>query len=164
MKKTMVMEKTMVMVLALVAGLSFNAHAQATGLMDIRNKILTESQELKTILVDTKDIVLVSSLWDSCVLTISQLDAYFSQLGIFNTIKKEDVTSTAIDFLERWLNGIKNTNDVNIKSLYAVTQDIEPRTKLHLERLSGYFFDLNTEIEQELAKLTALKMTLGIQP
>src|SRR3989338_6922481 len=157
MKKTMVM-----MVLALVAGLSLSAHAQATGLMDIRNKVLKESQEIKALLANTKDVILVSSMVDSCILTTSQLDAYFSQLGIFNTIKKGDVTPAAINFLEQWLNNIKSTNDLNIKSLNAVTQNIQAKTKLHLERLTGYFTDLNTQIDQELAQLAALKQALGI--
>lgn len=152
------------MVLALTVGLSLPVYAQDSELMNIRNKILVESQELKTVLSNTKDIILVSSMWDSCVLTVTQLDAYFHQLGIFETIKKEDVTTTAIDYLERWLKSIKNTNDLNIKSLSSVTQDIEPKTKLHLERLGGYFFDLNTKIDQELSKLAALKQTLGLNP
>lgn len=158
------MKKTLLIVLALVAGLSFNAYAQATatGLMEVRNKVLKESQEVKALLPDTKDVILVSSLVDSCILTVSQLDAYFSQLGIFNTIKKDDVTPIAVNFLEQWLNNIKSTNDLNIKSLNAVTQNIQAKTKLHLERLTGYFADLNVQIEQELAQLAALKKALGI--
>ncbi len=156
------MKRTLLIVLALVAGLSLSAHAQATGLMDIRNKVLKESQEIKALLANTKDVILVSSMVDSCILTTSQLDAYFSQLGIFNTIKKGDVTPAAINFLEQWLNNIKSTNDLNIKSLNAVTQNIQAKTKLHLERLTGYFTDLNTQIDQELAQLAALKQALGI--
>ena len=156
------MKKTLLIVFALVVGLGSSAHAQATGLMDIRNKVLKESQEIKALLPDTKDVILVSSMVDSCILTITQLDGYFSQLGIFNTIKTVDVTPAAINFLEQWLNGVKNTNDLNIKSLSAVTQNIQAKTKLHLERLTGYFTDLNTQIDQELAQLTALKKTLGI--
>ena len=156
------MKRTLLIVLALVAGLSFSAHAQSTGLMEMRNKLLTESQQIKALFPDTKDVILVSSMVDSCILTASQLDAYFSQLGIFNTIKKDDVTPAAINFLEQWLNGIKNTNDLNIKSLNAVTQNIQAKTKLHLERLTGYFTDLNTQIDQELAQLAALKNALGI--
>lgn len=156
------MKKVQLLTLALIVGLSLNVYAQASGLMDIRNKVFAESQEIKVLLSDTKDVILVSSMWDSCILTVSQLDAYFSQLGIFNTIRKENVTPAAIDFLEQWLNGVKNTNDLNIKSLNAVTQDIQGRTKLHLERLTGYFTELNTQVDQELAKLAALKNTLGI--
>ena len=158
------MKKTLLIIFALIAGLGLNAHAQATatGLMDIRDKVLKESREIKALFSDTKDVILVSSMVDSCILTTSQLDAYFSQLGIFNTIKKDDVTPAAVNFLEQWLNGIKNTNDLNIKSLNAVTQNIQAKTKLHLERLTGYFTDLNTQIEQELAQLAALKKALGI--
>ncbi|HBO97483.1 MAG TPA: hypothetical protein DE315_02695 [Candidatus Omnitrophica bacterium] len=156
------MKRTSLVVLTLVLGLSVNAHAQATGLMEVRNKVLTESREIKALLPATKDVILVSSMVDSCILTASQLDAYFSQLGIFNTIKKDDITPAAVNFLEQWLTGIKNTNDLNIKSLNAVTQGIQAKTKLHLERLTGYFTDLNTQIEQELAQLAALKKALGI--
>ena len=156
------MKRTLLIVFALVAGLSVNAHAQATGLMDIRNKLLAESQQVKALLKDTKDVILVSSMVDSCILTVSQLDAYFSQLGIFNTIKKDNVTPAAIGFLEQWLTGVKNTNDLNIKSLNAVTQNIQAKTKLHLERLTEYFTDLNAQVDQELAQLAALKKTLGI--
>ncbi len=158
------MKKTLLIVFALVVGLSLNAHAQATatGLMEVRSKILKESQEVKALLPDTKDVILVSSMLDSCILTTSQIDAYLSQLGIFNTIKKENVTSAAIGFLEQWLNNVKSTNDLNIKSLGEITQNIQAKTKLHLERLTGYFTDLNTQIEQELAQLAALKKALGI--
>ena len=158
------MKKTPLIIFALAVGLSLNAHAQATAssLIDIRSKVLKESQEIKALLSNTKDVILVSSMVDSCILTITQLDAYFSQLGIFNTIKKDEVTPAAVDFLEQWLNGVRNTNDLNIKSLNAITQSIQARTKLHLTRLTGYFTDLNTKMDQELAQLAALKKTLGI--
>ncbi len=158
------MKKTLLIIFVLIAGLGLNAHAQATaaGLMEVRDKVLKESQEIKALFSDTKDVILVSSMVDSCILTTSQLDAYFSQLGIFNTIKKNDVSPDAINFLEQWLNNIKSTNDLNIKSLSAVTQNIQAKTKLHLERLTGYFTDLNAQIEQELAQLAALKKALGI--
>ncbi len=159
------MKKTTLLVLALVVGLSANACAQSTGLMEMRNKLLTESQQIKALFQDTKDVILVSSMVDSCVLTASQLDAYFSQLGIFNTIKKDEVTPAAINFLEQWLKGIKGTNDLNIKSLNAFTVDAsskQAKTKLHLERLTGYFAELNTQVDQELAQLAALRSALGI--
>lgn len=156
------MKKTMLMVLALIAGLSLNTYAQTADLMGTRGKFLKESQDIKALFPDTKDPILVSSMVDSCVLTISQLDAYFSQLGIFNTIKKDSMSPAAINFLEQWLRGMKNTNDLNIKSLNAVTQNLQAKTKLHLERLTGYFVDLNIQIDQELSTLAALKKTLGI--
>lgn len=158
------MKKTIVLMLAAVFMFLASGYALETGLMDIRGKLFTESQEIKALLPDTKDVILVNSMWDSCVLTISQLDAYFSQLGIFNTIKQEDITATAIDFLERWLQGIKNTNNLNIKSLQSMPQDIQARSKLHLERLVGYFTDLNAQIDVELEKLATLKKVVQLVP
>ena len=137
---------------------------ESAKLMDTRDKVIMESGDIKALLNTTKDIILVSSMWDSCALTISQLDAYFSQLGIFNTIKKQEVTEEAINFIVKWLEQIKNTNEINIKSLNEVTQKLEAKTKLHLERLKGYFKDLNQQIDGELSKLDSLKKSLGVKP
>ncbi|MBI3602071.1 MAG: hypothetical protein HY209_04185 [Candidatus Omnitrophica bacterium] len=151
------MKKIILLTLASAIFTSGIVFAAENKLMDIRNKVLVESQEIKALLIKTKDVILVNSMWDSCVMAISQLDAYFSQLGIFNTIRKEEVTDTAINFLVNWLKEIKKTNDLNIESLSSVTQNIEAKTKLSLEKLKGYYADLNGQIDEEFAKLAALR-------
>jgi hypothetical protein len=151
------MKKIILLTLASVVLSSGIVFAAGNKLMDIRNKLLVESQEIRDLSLQTKDVILVNSMWNSSAMAISQLDAYFSELGIFNTIKKEEVTGTAINFLINWLKEIKETNDVNIKSLSSITQNIEPQTKLHLERLKGYYADMNDRIEKEFVKLDALK-------
>ena len=159
------MKRIACMALALavvVSGIAFAA--ETNKLMDIRNKILVESQEVRSLLTKTKDVILVNSLWDSCVMAISQLDAYFSQLGIFNTIKKGEVTDTAIGFLVNWLSQIKRTNDLNIQSLSSVTQKVEAKTKLSVEKLKGYYAELNKQLDEELAKLAVLKSALMVKP
>ena len=154
------MKKIVFIVLALVILLGKTVFALETRFMNIRSKILIESQEIKSLLADTKDIILVNSMWDSCAMAISQLDAYFSLVGIFNTIKKEDASDAALDFLVKWLNGMKNTNNVNINSLNSVTQKLQAQTQLRLEKLKGYFAELNQQIDAELKKLSAFKETL----
>jgi hypothetical protein len=151
------MKKIILFTLAAVILTSGKVFATENKLMEIRDKILVESQDIKGLLVKTKDVILVSSMWDSCVLAISQLDSYFSQLGIFNTIKKDELTDTSIHFLSNWLKQMKKTNDLNIESLGAVNQKIEGVTKLHLERLKGYYIDLNVQIDEEFVMLGALK-------
>ena len=157
------MKRIVWMILTLIFIVDLNSYALETNLMNIRNKVLMESQDIKALLSDTKDVILVSSLWDSCVLTISQLDAYFFQLGIFNTIRKEEVTDTAVDFLIKWLNEIKKTNDLNIESLNSVNQKIEAKIKFRVEKLKGYYTDLNTQIDEELVKLSFLKSAQALK-
>jgi len=156
------MKKTSVLVLLFVILLGLEAHAQNKPLVEMRNKIFEESKQIKSLLTDPKDTVLVNSMWDSCIMAISQLDAYFSMVGIFNSIKKEDVTEASINYLTEWLNGIKKTNELNIKGLSAVSGANEPNTKIRMDILKRYFVELNKKIDDELVKhsilINALKM------
>jgi len=123
----------------------------------MRNRIFVKSQEIKALLANSKDVVLLNSMWDSCIMTITQLDAYFYMIGIFNTIKKEDLTDASVNYLINWLNEIKKTNELNIKSLNLVTKTLEPRARVHKEKLTSYFSELNKQINNELSRIPALK-------
>ena len=138
----------------------FSAYALDTKIVGMRNKFFEESKAIKTLLADSKDMILLNSMWDSCIMTMTQLDAYFSMVGIFNTIKKETLTEEAINYITNWLEAIKKTNDLNIKSLNAITNPVEPKTKIHMEKLRGYFNDLNNQINTELNKISIIKKSL----
>ena len=154
------MKKIIFIILIFIIFLSFSVYALDTTLLDMRNKIFEESKVIKSLLVDSKDIILMNSMWDSCVMTMTQLDAYFSMIGIFNTIKKEDLKEDAINYLTSWLDGIKKTNELNIKSLDAVSVTLEPKTKAHILKLKDYFGKLNNQINAELDKISLLKKSL----
>jgi len=138
---------------------SLNAYALDTTLLDMRNKIFKESKEIKALLTRSKDVFLINSMWDSCVLTMAQLDAYFSMLGIFNTIRNDCLSPTAVDYLSDWLKEIKQSNDLNVKSLNSFMMTIEPETKGYVDALKDYYNDLNARIDKELNKLTLYKKT-----
>jgi len=157
------MKRTSLVVLTLVLGLSVNAHAQATGLMEVRNKVLTESREIKALLPATKDVILVSSMVDSCILTTSQLDAYFSMVGIFNTIKDKELAEDPVIYLTKWLEEMKKTNRLNIESLDSIAYKVEPTTKVHIGKLKDYFSHLNNLINGELVRVSALQRSLKIK-
>ena len=157
------MKKNIFIILALLIFFNVNSYALETTLLDMRNKISAESRQIKALLLESKDIVLMSSMWDSCVLTMTQLDAYFFMVGIFNTIKKGDLKEDTVNYLTNWLNIIKNTNELNIKSLNTVTQILEPKTKVYKERLKNYFSELNKKIDSELGKISLLKKSLKIR-
>jgi hypothetical protein len=151
-----------VIILALCLAFGSSAVAAPT-LLDMHNKILEESVAIKSLLSTSKDVYLINNMWDSCVLLISQLDAYFSMLGIFNTIKRENQSQTAVDYLIKWLEEIRRSNELNIKSLNTISDTIDPATKVHLENLKGYFADFNTNLNTELSKLTQLRKSIRRQ-
>jgi hypothetical protein len=122
-----------------------------------------ESQEIKALLSRSKDAVLLISMFDSCIMAVSQIDAYFYMLGIIEPIKKEDLSSASLDFIAKWLNGIKKTNELSIKSLNIVMQAIEPKTKAHIEKLKLYFGVLNNQINSELNKIYLLEKATKVK-
>jgi hypothetical protein len=160
-KKTIAL--LVVVVLLLLNVSAYAANVSFVSFLDMRKKIFDESKAIKAELTSSKDMVLINSLWDSCVITIGQLDAYFSMLGIFNTIKKGALSGDAVDYLINWLKRIKDNNTLNITSLNAVTMKIEAKTKLHIDKLTNYFVDLNKRIDQEIVKLTLVKDSVGPQ-
>jgi len=139
------------------------AYAADNPLVGMRNKIFEEAKQIKSSLVQTQDIVLVNSMWDSCIMTVSQLDAYFSLVGIFNTIKKDNITESAINYLVDWLKQIKMTAELNIKSLNAITNPLEAKTKAQMDTLKRNFSDLNSRIDTELGKHSILLRSLKVK-
>jgi hypothetical protein len=152
------MKKLVSAVVVLVLFLSGLAFCLETSLLDTRNKIFQEAQEIKSLFEKSKDVILINSLWDSCIMLVNQLDAYFYMVGIFNDIKKNDVTDSSVDYLMRWLDTIKKTNDLNIKSLASVdVKKLENKSRVYVERLKGKFSELNQVIDVDLKKISALK-------
>jgi hypothetical protein len=89
-------------------------------------------------------------MWDSSIMAVSQLDAYFSMLGIFNTIKKENLQDSSINYLVNWLNQLKATTDLNIKSLEVIKSTADARSKVFVSKLKNTFNDLKARIDKEL--------------
>ncbi|MFC1666929.1 hypothetical protein ACFL0P_03575 [Candidatus Omnitrophota bacterium] len=157
------MKKIIFVTLAFIIFLSSIAHASDATLFDMRNKIFAGSKKIKGLLGTSKDRILLNSLWDSCRMAMSRIDAYYQMIRIFNTIKKEDMTEDAINTLISWLNEIKSINELNIKTLDGVSQTIEPRTKIHVETLKVNFVELKDAIDAELKKVLILRTTLELK-
>lgn len=157
------MKKIIFIVLMLSVVLNCSVYAADNALFTMRGQIFEESKKIKAVLADSKDVILVSSMWDSCVILLTQLDAYFSMLGIFNAIKDKDLTADPINYIYSWLKGIKETNELNIKSLNEVTQVNDAKTKPQMEKLKVYFKGTNDNISAELKKFDALRQSSGTQ-
>ncbi|MFA5147386.1 MAG: hypothetical protein WC515_08420 [Candidatus Omnitrophota bacterium] len=140
----------------------FNAYAaEGPTLLELRNEIFDESRAIKLLLPNSrKDLIFMNSMWDSCIATMMQIDAYFNMLGIFNTIKKESVTEDAVKYIADWLNTMKTTNTLTIKNLDAMSsKQIENNTRLHVQRMTEFYTGLNKRIDTELKGVLALKAT-----
>ena len=143
----------------LALGLLFSSYAYAldNSFVNIRSKIFEESKEIKALLTTSKDAVLLSSMWDSCIMTIRELDAYFYMLGIFNTIKERDLSEDAGIFLSRWLSEIKAGGELNIRILTESAYPTEGQAAIHIARLKNYLGELNKKIDSELNKISLLR-------
>jgi len=157
------MKRKIFIILFFLVFLTKDAYCLDTRLYDLRQKLFTQAQEIKQ-LVNRDNagqyLVLVSSMWDTCFVAITQLDAYFYILGLFNTIKKENITGPAIDFLSRWLKQTKDTSELNIKGLDGIKLPIDPMIRINMERLKRYFRELNSQINKELAEIGKLRKSL----
>jgi hypothetical protein len=157
------MRRIALVLLFLVVFFSANAYALETKILEVRDKIFQEARSIQPLLSKSKDIILMSSMYESCVLAKTQIDAYFFMVGIFNVVKEKEPIKLASDYLVKWLNVIKKTNDVNIQSLNSMKMPIEPTTEMHVKKLKGYFAELNLRITQELKSISDIKNALDVQ-
>jgi chlorite dismutase len=157
------MKKAIVMTLFLIAFMSYSIYALDTALREKRDEVYAELAEVKALMRNTQDPVLISSIYDSCLITVSQLDAYFHMLTIFNTIERKNLRKEAVDSLADWLGSVKNMNILNIKSLSDTSQALSKETKTHMERLSKTYNALNEKIDAELKKVDSIKKSLKLR-
>lgn len=158
------MKKIIYFTLLLLILFNFKAYAIDFRVFDLRNKIFEESKEIKSLLFKSKDAVFLTSMFDTCIIATAQLDAYFSMLGIFHSIKRQDLTNTPINFIVDWLNEIKRTNEMNLRILGPVSQPIDQITKAHIRKLQELFSELNNCIDAELNKFSLIMDSLQIKP
>ena len=137
--------------------LSFNAYALDNSFVNIRSRIFEESKQIKALLTTSKDAILLSSMWDSCLMTMRELDAYFHMLGIFNTIKQRDLDEDAVIFLSRWLSEVKAGSELNIRILTESAYPTESQAAIHIARLKNHFGELNKKIDSELNKISLFR-------
>ena len=154
------MKKILCIIMAVVVFSSIisNCYALDTALFDMRNKLFDASKKISKTMQTSKDVVFLTTMFDSCLIATSQLDAYFSMLDIFNSIKKEDVTEVALNAINKWLLEVKASDSLNIKSLDSITtQAIEKTTKDYIGSLKSSFESLNNQIDVEISKIVLLK-------
>ena len=154
------MKKVTGIVLGLLVAVSSYASAMDFQIFDMRNKIFEESKAIKVKLAHSQDAVVLINLFDSCLITMSQLDAYFSMLGIFDTIKKEDLSSAAINYIIVWLNEITRANASNIKNFKAIAPQVGEDTNAHIAKVTKLLETLNTIIVAENNKLNIILRAL----
>ncbi len=138
-------------------------YSEGPKLLEWRNQFFEEANALRALLATSNDPGVIINMWNSCMTTILQLNAYFYMLSIFDAIKTEFLSEDPTPYLMMWLNEIKKTNALNIKNLSASSKGREPKTKEHLERLKDYYNKLNSLIDTEMDKISLIQNTLIIR-
>lgn len=136
---------------------------EKNALMDIRREIFEESKVLKEKLTGSKDVILLSSMWDACVMAVNQIDAYFMMIGILNTIERENWKEEALYYIAEWLKTIKKTSELNLKNLKDFSTTIAPDTEKHVARFKDLFNKLSAQIDVELQKINTIKTSLKVR-
>lgn len=154
------MKKIIFCVFILIGFLQLDAHSLDTGLLDIRNQIFDESKAIKPLIATSTDSVLLSSIWDSCLISIAHIDAYFFMLAIFNAVKDEDLTEETVGYLTAWLQRVKKTNNINIKGFQNIAEITDDRIKIHIRVLKNYFDKLDNLLNTELDKVNSIKISV----
>jgi len=156
------MRKAIIALVTLAVFITSSAFALENSFLDMRSELVDESGKVKELLNKTKkDLLAVSSMWDTCLITISQIDAYFDLLGLFNSVPEKNLNQESADCLTKWMAQIRKTNDMNIKMLSQMSSIVEPATQSHMQMLKDYFQRLNAKIDAEVIKINALKMTMN---
>ena len=156
------MKRAIFIALILSLFLCTSLYAMDSKIIELRNKIFEQSREIKPLIADSQDVVLLTGMFDSCLLIVSQIDAYTYMMGIFNTIEDASVNEKVFDYLTEWLVLMRSTNSVNLKSLDAVVEPIDRSTKIHIARLRDYFDNLNKRIDAELTKFVRIKSLMKV--
>ena len=155
------MKKIFYLITILIILLCSNAYAMDNNqLLDLRNKLFDESKDIKDLLRNSKNVVLLDNFWDACMVTMTQLDAYFFMMGIFDAVSKDKWNEEAVTYLELWLTKIKNTDEINLKSLKSFPANLEAGTLRHAQKMEGYFTDLNDMIDESLNTISKLKASV----
>jgi hypothetical protein len=154
------MKKSIFLILVLILAWCGMAQALETTLVDVRNDILKNAQEMKGYFTTSRDPLLLNSMWDSSVMAVSQLDAYFSMLGIFNTIKNENLTEDSVKYLLKWLKQVQETTELNIKGLEAIKTTTDARSKVFALKLKDIFNNLKSKLAQENQNVAKLGESL----
>jgi hypothetical protein len=146
----------------LILGTS-TAWAMDFQIFDMRNKILDESKSIKAIMPRSSDAVVLINLFDTCLITMTKLDAYFSMLTIFETIKNENLTPAAVDALSIWLNDFKRDNEINIRNFNGIAPQVSEDSRTHVIKTMGLFDSLNSKIDIEANKLNVILRSLKVK-
>jgi hypothetical protein len=151
------MKKIIVIVLMLCFCLSVDSFAANNSLTSINARLMQESSNLKSMFKNSRDVVLLTTMWDSYFIARTQLDAYFYMVALFESVKKAAVTDVSVDYLLNWLGEIRKTNTANIKTLNSTVTVIDQATKSAVDRMETNIADLNNAVDKEIIRLNSLK-------
>ncbi len=153
------MRKILFLLVFFITFFASASYAQVSEFGVVRRNLVDKSQTFREYLGQTQDVVITSSMWDSCVLAVSQIDAYYAMVGIIQAAEAVENKEAAF-YLIDWLERIKRTNVANLRSLSNTGQAAEEKTVEYMKKLYRYFSEFNEYVEQELKKIKELESLL----
>lgn len=82
------LKKSIITALIFAVLFTTKAYCLEFKIFEMRNKIFEQSKEIKSLMEGSKDQGILLAMFDSCLISTTQLDAYFFMLNIFEGIKK----------------------------------------------------------------------------
>lgn len=150
----------MALVCVCIAGSA--AQAADNGLLEVRDALFEESKKMNLVLPDSADPVMIISLWDTCVVAVTRINAYFYMLGILESSAEQKWSAESVDYLLIWLNETRRTIMVAMRQLGEPAQLNEAATDAHRGRIAGYLVQLDSQLEREIGRVGLLKESLNI--
>lgn len=156
--------KLTLVLVAVTLAAAVNAYAFDTSLIDIRGRFFQESKRIRGLInTNPRDVAIINNLWSSCLMAVNQLDAYFNMLGIFSEVKRGEQNLEQADYLLNWLNEIKSSNALNVKSLNAALPLLNESSKGFVGKLGSLFEDLDKRIDKEIGKVNIIKKSMQLK-
>jgi len=144
--------------LAITLVLSFASYSTAdeSRIYELRNQLFAQSKELKAILPHTKDQYVVLTLFNSAVISINHIDAYFVMMGLFNAIRREDLNKETVGYLFNWLQEMKKANELNMRSLREFNTPVEKETLKNINKMKTIFGELDLILNKDIVRIGEL--------
>ena len=95
------MKKKLLLTVMLLVFCTVTTYATDFRIFEVRNKLFQESKDMKELLPITKDQFAVLMLFNTATTVVSQIDAYFAMMGIFNAVRRQDLDKETVGYLSR---------------------------------------------------------------
>ncbi|MBP7217052.1 MAG: hypothetical protein KBA46_07215 [Candidatus Omnitrophica bacterium] len=143
--------------------LESRASAADFRIFDLRNKLFAQSKTINAMLPKAQDQAVLLSLFDTCIIVTSQIDAYFGMMGIFNAVRKEDLNKETVGYLVNWLSEMKRTSEITLRGLNEIPVAVQPTTRAQMAVIGKHLTDLVKLVQEDLSRMDELMKVVKVK-